>query len=275
MPNNQYGYYNISKSSNKEDLRQEFAWELYCFQLSLNKFITKYKVKEYPYPEEAPKTKILEDIKIWKEKMNDFKDKVLFDAMNNIILGKKTDIDFDSLFDEIDSNKKLNPKRLNEIIGPLNYALDQIVEDAKEKEKMGKAPSFHVGEKMEEKSTMYKIKNAGEKEEKQNIKKQNNKKKPPPKKNPGNKKNDEKKNDGKKDDEKQEDEKQDDEKQEDEKQKDEKHDDEMKTDEMNDDEMNTQNENSNNTTNKKKELKNIDNEKKEDKKDKMEIDDFK
>ena len=177
MPNNQYGYYNISKAKSKEELRQEFAWELYCFQLSLNKFITKYKLKEYPYPAEAPKEKILEDIKMWNEKMKDIKDKLLFDAMINIILGKKTDIDFDSLFDEMDANKKLNPKRLNEIIGPLNYALDQIEEDAKETEKKGKAPSFHVGEKMDEKSTMYKIKNAGEKEEKPKIQKQNNEKK--------------------------------------------------------------------------------------------------
>ncbi len=90
--------------------------------------------------------------------MKDIKDKLLFDAMINIILGKKTDIDFDSLFDEMDANKKLNPKRLNEIIGPLNYALDQIEEDIKETEKKGKTPSFHVGEKMDEKSTIYKIK---------------------------------------------------------------------------------------------------------------------
>ena len=157
MPNNQYAYYNISKAKNEEDLRQEFVWELYCYQLSLNNFIRKYNLKEYPYPEKAPIEKILEDIKMWNEQMKDIKDKLLFDAMINIILGKKTDIDFDSLFDEMDSNKKLNPKTLNKIIGPLNYALDKIEEDAKETEKKGKEPSFHVGEKMDEKSSMYKI----------------------------------------------------------------------------------------------------------------------
>ena len=57
MPNNQYGYYNISKAKSKEDLREEFAWELHCFQLSLEKLLEKYNYDEYPYPSGLSKKK--------------------------------------------------------------------------------------------------------------------------------------------------------------------------------------------------------------------------
>ena len=33
LQNEQYGYYNISKAKNRAELKSEFAWELYCFQL--------------------------------------------------------------------------------------------------------------------------------------------------------------------------------------------------------------------------------------------------
>jgi len=161
MPNNQYGYYNISKAKSKEDLRQEFAWELHCFQLSLEKLLEKYNYNEYPYPAEAPKGKILEDIKMWKSRIKKSEDKLLFDAMKDIINGKKPQMDYDEIFDSLDSNKKFNPKRLKEIIPPLNYTLDQIVDHANEREKIGKPPSFHVGEKMPYNSGMYKLKNSG------------------------------------------------------------------------------------------------------------------
>ena len=98
---------------------------------------------------------------MWKSRIQNPKDKELFDAMKDIINGKNPQINYDELFDSFDSNKKLNPKRLNEIIPPLNYTLDQIVDHANEREKLGKAPSFHVGEKMPYNSPMYKVKNCG------------------------------------------------------------------------------------------------------------------
>jgi len=97
MPNNQYGYYNISKAKSKEDLREEFAWELHCFQLSLEKLLEKYDFDKYPYPAEAPKKKILEDIKMWKSRINNSQDLLLFDAMKDIINGKKPQINYSAL----------------------------------------------------------------------------------------------------------------------------------------------------------------------------------
>ncbi len=70
---------------------------LHCFQLSLNKFITKYKLKEYSYPEEAPKEKILEDIRMWKSRIKKSEDLLLFDAMKDIINGKKPQINYSVL----------------------------------------------------------------------------------------------------------------------------------------------------------------------------------
>ena len=96
---------------------------------------------------------------MWKSKINNPQDLLLFDAMKDIINGKKPKINYDELF--FDSNKKLNPKRLNEIIPSLNYTLDQIVDHANEREKIGKPPSFHVGESMPYNSSMYKWKNCG------------------------------------------------------------------------------------------------------------------
>ena len=52
--------------------------------------------------------------------------------MKNIIEGKKTDIDFDKLFEEIYSSK--NPQKLKDIIGPLYNVLDKIVENTNENE---------------------------------------------------------------------------------------------------------------------------------------------
>ena len=89
--------------------------------------------------------------------------------MENIILGKKTDIDFDELFEEIDSSKKLNPKKLKDIIGPLNNTLDKIVENANENEKKGKSPNFYVGGTISDKNNpMNKLKEVNDINEKQN-----------------------------------------------------------------------------------------------------------
>ena len=174
MPNNQYGYYNISKAKRKEDLRQEFALELHCFQLSLEKLLENYNYHEYHYPAKLPKGKILEDIKMWKSRIKQSEDLLLFDAMKDIINGKNLQINYDELFDSLDSNKKLNPKRLKEIIPPLNYTLDQIVDHANEREKIGKPPSFHVGEKMPYNSGMYKLKNSGNYDYNDNLGKNKN-----------------------------------------------------------------------------------------------------
>ena len=159
MPNNQYAYYNISKAKNEEDLRQEFVWELYCFQLSLEKLLEKFDYDKYPYPEKAPKKKILDDINMWKSKKKNSEDKKLFDAMKDIINGRDPKINYDDLFDSLDSNKKFNPKRLNQIILPLNYTLDQIVTKANEREKIGRSPSFHIKETMPYNSGMDKLRN--------------------------------------------------------------------------------------------------------------------
>ena len=98
---------------------------------------------------------------MWKSRIKKSEDLLLFDAMKDIINGKNPKINYDELFDSLDSNKKLNPKRLKEIIAPLNYTLDQIFDHANEREKIGKSPSFHVGEKMPYNSGMYKLKNSG------------------------------------------------------------------------------------------------------------------
>ena len=97
MPNKKFDYYNISKAKSKEDLKQEFAWELYCFQLSLEKLLKKYNYNEYPFPAEAPKRKILEDIKMWKSRIKKSEDLLLFDAMKDIINGKKPKINYSVL----------------------------------------------------------------------------------------------------------------------------------------------------------------------------------
>ena len=94
---------------------------------------------------------------MWKSRIQNPKDKELFDAMKDIINGKNPQINYDELFDSFDSNKKLNPKRLNEIIPPLNYTLDQIVDHANEREKLRKAPSFHVGGQIINNNSMDKL----------------------------------------------------------------------------------------------------------------------
>ena len=62
----------------------------------------KYNYDEYPYPSGLPKKKILEDIKMWKEKMKNSEDLLLFDAMKDIINGKNLQINYDELFDSLD-----------------------------------------------------------------------------------------------------------------------------------------------------------------------------
>ena len=72
---------------NIEELKSEFAWELYCFQLALKTHKQKYD--KYCYPQKLSREKIISDIERYITKVKDEKDKILFYAMRNIILEKK------------------------------------------------------------------------------------------------------------------------------------------------------------------------------------------
>ena len=122
LKNKQYGYYNISNAKTREELRSEFAWELYFFQLSYRKLLLEFDYfDDYPYPEEAPKEKILSEIKRWSEKVKYIKDIKFYDYMKKIINGKNVDIDID--FDKSLENNNLNPRNIREIIAPLHYII--------------------------------------------------------------------------------------------------------------------------------------------------------
>ena len=157
LQNEQYGYYNISKASSKEELKSEFAWELYCFQLSYKQLLKKFHLEDYPYPKEAPKEKILSDIKRWSEKITDMKDCKLYGCMEKIINGKKVEIDFDKYFEN--NNNKFSPRFLSHVIPPLNYKLDYISNNAIERGKTGKNPKFYVGRNPSDDKIMYKLNN--------------------------------------------------------------------------------------------------------------------
>ena len=136
LRNEQYSQYNISTASNYNELKSEFAWELHCFQLALRKYKQKYG--PYIFPENCPKEKIIFDCKRYINRTKNEKDKILFYSMINIINGDKVDIDFDKLFEELDNNfadKKFNPSKLSQLVGPLNYLLDQIEKDSGEGKK--------------------------------------------------------------------------------------------------------------------------------------------
>ena len=99
LQNEKYGYYNISKASTQEELKSEFIWELYYFQLSYQKLLLEFDdLDDYPFPQEASKEKILSDIKKWSEKIKYIKDIKLYDCMKKIINGKNVHIDFDKYF---------------------------------------------------------------------------------------------------------------------------------------------------------------------------------
>ena len=126
----QYGGYNISIAKKYEDLKSEFAWELYCFKKSMQLYIKKYG--HYPYPIDLPKGKILNDIKRYIDHTPNHKEKKIYYAMMDLINGKNIDIDFDQLFDELDedSNRKFDPKKIKDYIGPINNILNDIENNA-------------------------------------------------------------------------------------------------------------------------------------------------
>lgn len=126
LANEKYEKYNISTANNHDELKSEFAWELHCFQMAIKKYKKKYG--EYIFPEKYSKEKIITDIQRYIKLTPEEKDKALYYAMINIINGKKIDIDFDELFDELDNNSesKFDPNKLTKIIGPINFILEDI-----------------------------------------------------------------------------------------------------------------------------------------------------
>ena len=75
------------------------------------------------------KDKILYEIDRWTSRLERKRDSLLFIVMKNIIEGKKTHIDFNELFEENDSSKKVNPQKSKDIISQLNNELDKIFEN--------------------------------------------------------------------------------------------------------------------------------------------------
>ena len=129
LKNEQYEGYNISISTKYEDLKSEFIWELHCFQLAKKMYEKKYG--EYIFPNELPQDKILFDIKRYIQKIKIEKDKALYYALMNIIVGVKIEINFDELFEELDkdSDKKFDPEKLKNLIVPINHILNNIERD--------------------------------------------------------------------------------------------------------------------------------------------------
>ncbi len=131
LPNEKYKEYNITTSYDYENLKSEFVWELHCFQLAIKQFEKKFKCS-YEFPNNFPKEKIKADIKTYKERISNKKDKCLYEEMLKLINGESTKIDFEKLFGELDenANSKINPNYLKNMIGPIINILDKNLEDA-------------------------------------------------------------------------------------------------------------------------------------------------
>ena len=130
LANEKYGSYNYSKTTDYNGLKSEFAWELNCFNLAMETYQKKYG--PYQFPPDCPKERILNDIQIYIQKMQNNKDKMLYYMMIDIINGKKVNTDFTDLYKDLDknANNKFDPRKLNKIVGPLNQILDQAENDA-------------------------------------------------------------------------------------------------------------------------------------------------
>ena len=100
------------------------------------------------------KEKIIFDIKRYINKIPTEKeeDKFLYYAMINIIEGKKTDIDFDELFEKLEEEpeKKFDPKKLKNLIGPINNILNDIEENEEKEFEIKKLKSENVKKLIEE-----------------------------------------------------------------------------------------------------------------------------
>lgn len=131
LRNEQYRAYNVTTSYKYEDLKSEFAWELHCFQLAIKKFQRKFQCP-YEFPPGLPKEKIIKDIYRYMKNVSNKKDQFLYGLMLSLINGEEININFDALFEELDTNanSKIIPDKLREIIGPLNAILDKKLEEA-------------------------------------------------------------------------------------------------------------------------------------------------
>ena len=132
LANEKYGSYNYSNSKDYNGLKSEFAWELECFSLAMETYQKKYG--PYQFPPDCPKEKILNEIKIYIQRMKDKDDKKLYYMMADIINGNKVKTNFKELYEGLDenANRKFDPRKMNHIIGPLNQILDQAENDAAE-----------------------------------------------------------------------------------------------------------------------------------------------
>jgi hypothetical protein len=132
LADEKYEAFNYSSSNDYNSLKSEFAWELECFNLALQTYQKKYG--PYKFPPDCPKEKILKDIEKYIARTPGVEDKKLYFLMIDIINGKNVKTDFTNLYRETDENadKKFNPKKMVNIIGPVNQILDQHEKDAEE-----------------------------------------------------------------------------------------------------------------------------------------------
>ena len=130
-PNENYGQFNVTTSYNYNNLKSEFIWELYCFQLAIKKFQNEFQLP-YKLPTNFNNEKIQKDINRYMKKMKNEEDKKLYKAMINLINGKEININFDKLFEELDknANSKINPTHLREMVAPINQILDKQSDEA-------------------------------------------------------------------------------------------------------------------------------------------------
>lgn len=130
LKDEQYSAYNYSSSNDYNSLKSEFAWELDCFKMAMNKYQQKYG--PYKFPPDCSKEKILKDIQKYISLTPKQEDKMLYLLMADIINGKKVNTDFTNIYKELDENaeNKFEPKKMAKIVGPLNQILDQAEKDA-------------------------------------------------------------------------------------------------------------------------------------------------
>lgn len=130
LKNEQYSSYNYSSSKDYNSLKSEFAWELDCFKMALDKYQKKYG--PYKFPPDCSQEKILNDIQRYISLTPKKEDKKLYLLMADIIKGKKVNTDFTNIYKELDENaeNKFDPKKMAKIVGPLNQILDQAEKDA-------------------------------------------------------------------------------------------------------------------------------------------------
>ena len=93
-----------------KDIKSEFAWKIYYFQKIMFSYIKKYK--EYIFPRDYPKERILYEIHMYRAHTH-IRDKYLYDAIFDLFNGKKIKLDFDALFDELDKDLKITSSKVS------------------------------------------------------------------------------------------------------------------------------------------------------------------